>query len=368
MRTSPRQVYSWLHMLNSRCSFGPKQRSLQNLTACCVKLSPCLQLSNYAHHTRQPDAAEQKHAEVSERYSTPDVTEHCAPVSAVSDCAITQVVEKLVGHQMHVQNRRKTTFAVKCLMTFGVTEAEVIALVTHNPQLMNCASSQWQTCIEMLSNHSFSSRQILNILSSAPYVLKMSLVTLVRAMQNLRALGFVDGDIQHLLSENPLLLEASQRALVGRVKQLLTAFTRSDVNKMCVANPSILSDPWEQLEEKLHYVLFCMGLSQTSIVKSNLMKHSIDHIQCRHEFCLRAGFFKVPDPKRRMRTDNASLRSIIDASDSNFLRSVCRGLFSLRDYRVFRSMLANEDKYGPLLNDWEDDDDGDNIYNDEQLK
>lgn len=157
-------------------------------------------------------------------------------------------------------------------MTMGITDDKIEKLVTHCPDILQYTVSCWQNGTNQLVESGFSSRQMLNIMSSFPKVLKLKQTALEQAMENLRACGLRDGDIQIVLSENPLLFETSRKLINYKIEKFLTVFTKSDIEVLCLTNPSILTDSWNNLETKIHYVLFNMQLKQNVMVKSKIFK------------------------------------------------------------------------------------------------
>lgn len=229
-----------------------------------------------------------------------------------------------------------------CLLHFAISNEKLVKLFTHRPELVFHPVKQWEDVLKILADYGFSDQQVLNILSSYPAALKLKRLQVVSVVEQLQKYDFRDGDYQRVLSNNPLLFGVSAKHTDHRITQLMEIFTKTDIILLSLKIPSILTDEWSSIETKVQYIVFNMNLTQNAILKSRIFEHSLDHIYQRYEFCLRAGIFKPPDPKRRVPGRNPPLRRMMDSSDLEFLARVCKGVFTMREYRVFCKMLRRE--------------------------
>jgi len=117
-------------------------------------------------------------------------------------------------------------------------------------------------------------------------------------------------------------------------------FTTRSLREFLITQPQVLFLPLEDIADKFNYVMFEMGLDQKQMMECQLFSHSLFHITCRHEFLKRCGFYKFPDPRKRVVNLNPHLEKILDMNDLSFVGLV-PGVH-LRDYRVFKDMMRKE--------------------------
>lgn len=117
-------------------------------------------------------------------------------------------------------------------------------------------------------------------------------------------------------------------------------FTTRSFREFLITQPAVLLEPLRDIEEKFFYVYTEMGVDQKQMMECFVFMHTIDHIKCRHEFLRRCGFYKFPDPKKRVINLNPHLRKIFDWSETKFI-SLVPG-FLLKDYRIFKRIYLQE--------------------------
>lgn len=306
-----------------------------------VQVHPCLQSMAHLYQIRHLCDSE---AAQTGRYEI--VTDDAeANANVLSD----EIIDDIVGAVKDVdkiKNARQqdvTKIVQTCLLYYAVSSEEFVKLFTHRPDLVFHPVRQWTDVLKILADYGFSNHQVLNILSSYPTALKLRRPQVVAAVEQLQKYDFHDGDYQRVLSNNPLLFDVSAKDVDLRIAQLMNIFTKTDIVLVTLKMPIILTDEWSSILAKVQYILFAMKITQNAILKSRIFEHSLDHIHQRHEFCLRAGLFKPPDPKRRVPSKNPPLRRMMDTTDSEFLARVCKGVFTVREYRVFCKMLKREE-------------------------
>jgi len=132
-------------------------------------------------------------------------------------------------------------------------------------------------------------------------------------------------------------------------------FTSRSFREFLITQPAVLHEPLEDIEEKFFYVYTEMGVDQKQMMECFVFMHTIDHIKCRHEFLRRCGFYKFPDPRKRVINLNPHLRKIFDWSEAKFV-SLVPG-FLLKDYRIFKRIYLQEldDVFAEMEDEMEED-------------
>lgn len=96
-------------------------------------------------------------------------------------------------------------------------------------------------------------------------------------------------------------------------------------------------DPWDETRKKFVYVYFVMGYKQPAMLKSSLFQHSYPYIVDRHQFLLRAGFFRSvrekDDPKLN---PNPPLSDVLDTPNGVFAKMF--GCFLPEEYTAYLNM------------------------------
>lgn len=196
----------------------------------------------------------------------------------------------------------------------------------------------------IFSSYGFNHGQINGILRS-PDILSYSKEDLI---SNLKVwLSFeVNDKLFTVLSAYPELLTLNPDYVKNRITELMTLFTKKDINKLLVTCPSVIIDDFSTVYEKVQYITHMMGVEQKSIVKSRALQHDLFHMKCRHIFMTRAGFYIVN--KKAKKNRNAPLHKIFSRNIATFLRLT---RLTEEEYNVF--CLGYEEE----LLDQEDSDD-----------
>lgn len=169
----------------------------------------------------------------------------------------------------------------------------------------------------LFSSYGFSQGQINGILRSPDFILSYSEEDL---MSNLKIwLSFeVNDKLFTVLSAYPELLTLNPDYVKNRVTELMTLFTKKDINKLLVTCPSVIIDDFSTVYDKVEYIIHMMGVEQKSMVKSRALQYDLHHIKCRHIFMTRAGCYIVN--KKAKKNVNAPLHKIFSQNMKTFLK------------------------------------------------
>ena len=126
----------------------------------------------------------------------------------------------------------------------------------------------------------------------------------------------------------------------ARLKTLQELFKSDDVLELTIKSPQIIFEDFETIQEKFDYVFHTMGISQRQMVFSNMFNYSLRHIQTRHAFLERAGFFKKIKKDKGEINTNPLLQDIVGLSDKTFARKF--GDMTELDYQTFTKYFALE--------------------------
>lgn len=85
-----------------------------------------------------------------------------------------------------------------------------------------------------------------------------------------------------------------------------------------------------------------MGIKHGEIVQSGFFQASLAEINKRINFLERLGRYQTPDKKGQTQIVNPKLKSIIGASEQDFVTEVACS--SIEEYEVFKKLLADEEE------------------------
>lgn len=201
----------------------------------------------------------------------------------------------------------------------------------------------------IFSNYGFNQGQINGILRSPNSILSYSEEDL---LSNLNFwLSFeVNDKLYTALSAYPELLTLNPDYIKNRVKELMTLFTKKDINKLLVTCPSVILEDFSTIYDKVEYIVHMMGVEQKSMVKSRALQHDLHHIKCRHTFMVRAGCYIVN--KKTAKNRNPPLHKIFSQNMKTFLKLT---RLTEEEYNAFCLSYKEE------LLDQEDSDDDEDI-------
>lgn len=215
-----------------------------------------------------------------------------------------------------------------------------------------CWRLQYSTCLELhsqsivrdlrrekftalLETYGFNQGQINRLFKSEHNVLSLHKNDLQANLMNW--LKFEQGDkLYTTLSAYPELLILNPDFVNFRVTELMTLFTRKDINKLMITCPRVFLDDFSEIYDKVEYLVHFMKAEQKSIVKSNALQFDINHIKCRHSFLTRVGCYTTKkDAKRK----NLPLAKIFNKNIQTFLNLVN---LTEEEYIVFTRCFEDE--------------------------
>ncbi|XP_038574119.1 transcription termination factor 4, mitochondrial [Micropterus salmoides] len=183
---------------------------------------------------------------------------------------------------------------------------------------------------------------VLKLLEKCPELYTVKESQLQQRIGNLRKLGLVEGSLQRVVAHYPQILTVPVKtvknaALFLREKCLFTARQVTDILR---DSPAIVLENTGQLEYKFQYVYFRMGVKQAEMVKSRLLRFTLDEVRHRHSFLERRGLYQTPDKKGQTIIINPKLDSILNIDQDTFLTHVA--MASAEEYDVFKRLMARE--------------------------
>jgi len=174
-----------------------------------------------------------------------------------------------------------------------------------------------QKCSALLLDYGFNIGQVNRILKSPQAVLTYGEKELLSNLTYWLQFG-TRKKLFTALCACPELLTLNPDFIEFRIKELMTLFTRKDINKLLVTCPPVFLDDFTTVFEKVQYMVHMMGAEQKSIVKTRALQYDLNHIKCRHTFMVNAG--KYIKRKRDEKSKNPPLNKIFSRNIQTYLK------------------------------------------------
>ncbi|GFS82954.1 uncharacterized protein NPIL_534341 [Nephila pilipes] len=205
----------------------------------------------------------------------------------------------------------------------------------------------------LLHNFGFSEGQINHILNSPAAVLRLNEKDLTASLLNWCTFE-MEKKLLTTLTGNAELLTLDPTYVNLRSSELMTLFTKKDINKLLVTCPKVFLDDFETIVEKVSYIVHSMEVEQKSIVKSYALQFDLKHIKCRHVFMCRSGLYKPL--KKNSKSKNPPLDKVFSRNIETFLNLT---KLTEEEYIVFYD-LYDDERY-LLMHDDDLEDENENI-------
>lgn len=229
--------------------------------------------------------------------------------------------------------------------------------VKHVPAMIFTTEKKRNAISNLLESHGFSKGQISHLFNSPEPILNLSETELSDVLSHW-FLGFPSNDkLFTVFTANPQLLILHPEYVNNRIKELMTLFTKRDIQKLLITSPNVFLDDFSEITQKVEYIVHRMKVEQNSIVKSCALQFSLDHVKCRHNFMQRAGLYKVI--KKEVKSKNPPLHKVFSRNIDTFLKLT---KLSEEEYLTFFEYYKDEleeEKQAEMEDDEDTDDDED---------
>ncbi|KAJ6669247.1 hypothetical protein lerEdw1_008056 [Lerista edwardsae] len=230
---------------------------------------------------------------------------------------------------------------VDSFLNMGFSSAQIGPLFSLQPHL---PPQLRLTVVSELLLLGLSIDSTLKALQKCPEVLRMSAKHLKDRADLLRRLGFKEDNLNHMAIHCPSIFTLPQKRILAvehllREKCLFTAQQVSNILQTC---PNLFLEELDDLEYKFQFAYFRMGVKQREMVKSGFFQASLAQIKNRFVFLERLGLYQVPDKNGQTQVVNPKLKSLIRASESDFVSKIACS--SVEEYEIFKKLLTREEE------------------------
>jgi len=148
-----------------------------------------------------------------------------------------------------------------------------------------------------------------------------------------------------VLLENPEILFSNPDWIPRYLDKLSAFFTKRQINNLILHNPSIFTEKFSAIEEKINFLLREMNVSLHRISRTqHSLAHPLDFYTTRYEFLNRAGKYKHPDPNQQglnLVEAQPNLNTFVNTSELDFVAAAAPEL-SIEEFNVFKSVLFKD--------------------------
>ncbi|XP_068605287.1 transcription termination factor 4, mitochondrial [Brachionichthys hirsutus] len=263
----------------------------------------------------------------------------------------------------------ETDFSLRSLADMGFTDAEAACVYAAVSKAKGGSTANH--ALSTLFFLGLNASTVLKILDKCPELFTVRESQLQQRIGNLRKLGLGEGSLQRMVAYFPQLLTVPVTTVKHAVMFLRTKclFTTHQIRVILRDSPAVVVDDLEQLEYKIQYVYFRMGVAQNEMVKSRLFRSTLDKVRHRHCFLERRGLYETPDKKGQTSIVNPKLDGILNVDEDTFLTQVA--MATAEEFDVFKRLLAREcreeeQQQGRIEYDRDDEEDDDSDDDEEE--
>lgn len=275
---------------------------------------------------------------VNRRSNCTTLIEDCHSKSELVDEVVSAVREGAGSEPLNQNNLQKV---VAYLIKVGAKPEDIVYGFCNQPQAASRDWFNWKSTVEMLQGFGVNVNQIVRIIAYNPVVLDYSFSRLQSLIDAMQATGISSSDLADRITLNPDVLNFNVNEIKRRHEALKEMFTNKDISKLVSKNLQVLGMPTNDVEHKLQYIVHRMGLDQPQVVHSEALTKPLQHLMERHQFLVRTGGYRTPNPKARNLSMNPQLKLIVDTTDNYFATKIAK--VTLEEYQLF-CRLAKERK------------------------
>ncbi|XP_029308659.1 transcription termination factor 4, mitochondrial isoform X2 [Cottoperca gobio] len=247
------------------------------------------------------------------------------------------------NHELNLLSMQPVTeLSLPSLVDMGFTDSQAEQLYDATSKLKGGAAKHALSTLTALFVLGLNPSNVLKLLEKCPELYTIKESQIQQRIANIRKLGLVEGSLQRVVSHYPQILTVPVKTVKNVVVFLREKclFTAQQVTEILRDSPAVVLENMGQLEYKFQYVYFRMGVKQAEMVKSRLLRFTLEEVRCRHCFLERRGLYQTPDKKGQTVILNPKLASILKGDEDTFLTDVANA--SAEEYDVLKRMMKRE--------------------------
>jgi len=254
----------------------------------------------------------------------------------------------------HFKSSPAISEKVETLFTmFPLCSESLHSLIINSPEVLLEKPEVIRKVSSLLLLHGdlevMSEDETLQLFECCPDLLRMDVDQLEKQLMEIFGKCSLYSLPWHLMFiENPGILFSDTNLIPWFLNNLSEYFKESQIYNLVGNNPTIFNEQFGHIQEKMEYLMFCMHVSVDRIsITRNSLTMPLDEYKTRHEFLLRTGHYKPPDPNQKglkILEAEPHLEKISDTSDQEFVAICAHGDISIEEYNAFRTILYVEEE------------------------
>ena len=230
--------------------------------------------------------------------------------------------------------------SLKILTGSGLSVEECLSLADDPIIVQNLPD--FTDVFSVLKEYGFPDKTVIKMIRQVPDLLSLKVEDMTSKLESLRETGIGVDSVCVVVPEAPRILLEDVKDIESKIKNMREFFSANKVIELFEKSPELFLTDIKETEEKIKYALFKMDASYHQIIQSNLCSHTLKHIETRHMFAVRTGFFRTIKKKKGQPNTNPPLKDIIDTSDEEFAKKF--GSMTVQDYETFKKLFHREKK------------------------
>lgn len=227
---------------------------------------------------------------------------------------------------------------LQCLSSANISADQIANLMKESPHFLK--GKNMEPILKVLQDQGFEGSGIYEILLSFGRITDEDPTELSALLVFLRSIYRTDRKFTRVVTTHPEVLSLIPAKINARVNTLQELFKSDDVLELTIMSPHIIFEDMVTIQDKFDYVFHTMGISQRQMMYSNMFNYSLLHIQTRHVFLERAGFYKKIKKEKGEINSNPLLQDILGLGDKVFAKKF--GKMTEQDYKTFAKYFAQE--------------------------
>lgn len=217
-------------------------------------------------------------------------------------------------------------------------------VLENTPDLQDHPPRLWKNTFQIFQDQGFEVKKIISAIVAHPKLLYCKETQINNALTLWRKCDFGESQLHTMIENAPQLIEASEYNILNGIPRLESIIgNKKRVSMLLMRSPNAILENWDNIEQKLNYLLNEMKIGISEIVKSSALRRTLFEIKCRHLFLERLGIFevrKLKNNKAEISRSNPHLSLISDTTDHIFAKEIAKT--SYEEFIVFKNMCDKE--------------------------
>ncbi|VDN05826.1 unnamed protein product [Thelazia callipaeda] len=248
----------------------------------------------------------------------------------------------------------------KILLNIGIREDFIVDSCICVPELFTSLTRKGDTSIEIIEIVAdfcqFTYEDAIRFFATySKELLSSGAEEIQKCLEVLESYGFIDEKLGKAVLSCPALLFCHKSDVLSQnAENLFSYFNKNQFYSLLNSSPELLLSDTREAELIIEYIYCHMLMEGEDFAGCKNLAHiSLNEVMDRHQFLLKTGSYKTPDPKRpQLRMENPTLKKILNSNAKEFAEKIA--CVSLSEWNLFQELqnkrreLQAEDKRFPF--------------------